>query len=285
MKKKLIILTSIIIVLILTTILILNNKVKTIEGEILVVGSDYLLVATKDNKDYVIKTNDTNYEVGDKITIETKNINKKNTPYEAKSKNISIIEKKKNNTETKDDISNSSNNDKQDESKKENNTTTKEEIDNEKNIINYFEDLKIKIQNYNQEHDISKEIKEKFVTCIDFLFYDKPIDGKTFKELSNEAKLKVLEIAMYIDSKIDNIIPGYKDSISASYQNIKYKVVELYLNTTTDICNNDKELCNNAKEGFSKLKENFGITWNIIKSLAGTGISKLKNWYEIWRYN
>ena len=61
-------------------------------------------------------------------------------------------------------------------------------------------------------------------------------------------------------------------------------MVEKYLETTTKICESDQELCKNAKAGFQDLKTNFGITWDIIKSIAGKGTTKLKNWYEIWRY-
>jgi len=287
MKKKIIIIISIITILLITSILLLNNKTRTIEGNILVVGSDYLLVSTIDKIDYIINTKNTDYTIGDKIKIEINHINKNKTPYEANAKNITIItkyEEPENNKETN-----------KEEPKKENITNNgKPVLDNNNNqetnysdtdIINYFEDLKNKITNYTSEHDISQEIKEKFVTCIDFLFYDKAIGGKTFKELTNTTKIKVLELTLYIDSKIDTVFPEYKDSISQSYQNIKNKVITLYLDTTTEICTNNKELCNTAKEGFQNLKENFGITWDLIKDLAGTGLTKLKDWYEIWRYN
>lgn len=290
MKKSVIVLITIIIILIVAIILLLNKKSKTIEGNILVVGSDYLLVSTNDNIDYIINTKNTDYTVGDKIKVEINHINKNKTPYGANAKSISIISENNldedqisiNNGETNVDetlnnessiIDNNNNNNKY------------ETKYSDGDIINYFEDLKNKIINYNNEHDISKELKEKFVTCVDFLLYDKAIGGITFKELSNSTKIKVLELTMYIDSKIDIVFPGYKDSISSSYQNIKSKIITLYLDITTNICNNDQELCNTAKEGFQNLKENFGITWDVIRDLAGTGITKLKDWYEIWRYN
>jgi len=287
MKKKIIILIAIITILLLTIILLLNNKTKTIEANILVVGSDYLLVSTDDEIDYIINTKNKDFAIGDKIKIEINHINKNKTPYEANAKNITIItkyEESENNEETNKEEPKNENitNNNKPATDNNNNQVTKY---SDKDIINYFENLKNKITNYNNEHDISQEIKQKFVTCIDFLFYDKAIGGKTFKELTNETKIKVLELTLYIDSKIDTVFPGYKDSISQSYQNIKNKVITLYLDVTTDICTNNQELCNTAKEGFQNLKENFGITWDLIKDLAGTGISKLKDWYEIWRYN
>ena len=165
-----------------------------------------------------------------------------------RAKNITIISKFKEeskqeeNTEktTNEDITNMNN------PEKENNVQVETNY-SDKDIIDYFEDLKSKLINYNNEHDISNEIKQKFVTGIDFLFYDKAIGGKTFKELTNSAKLKVLRLALEIDSKIDAIFPEYKDNINKSYQNIKNKIITLYLDTTTYICNKDLELCNNAK--------------------------------------
>ena len=148
----------------------------------------------------------------------------------------------------------------------------------------YFENLNNELTTYDNNQTISEKIKSKFVKCVDFLFYDEEINGKTFKELTNATKLKILEIAMIIDSKIESKFPGYKESINTSYQNIKTKIIEKYLETTTNICNNDPDLCITAKEGFNDLKENFGITWEVIKELAKNGVTKLKDWYEIWRY-
>ena len=107
-------------------------------------------------------------------------------------------------------------------------------------VVTYFEDLNNEVTNYNNNDEtLGKKIKSKFIKCVDFIFYDGEIGGKTFKELSNQAKLKILEISMNIDAKIDNKFPGYKESISSSYQNIKSKIIEKYLETTTNICNND----------------------------------------------
>ena len=284
MKYKYFILISILVLLFLVIIFIFNNKTTIIEGNILVVGDDYLLVSTDDDIDYIINTKNIDYIVGDKVRIEIKNINKNKVPYEANVKNIIIITD--NSTEENDHIENEKVELKDDnvvESTVEDDSQETKYSDND--IVTYFSDLKDKVINYNNENDVGREIKEKFVTCVDFLFYDKQIGGKTFKELNDSAKIKVLELAMFIDSKIDLVFPGYKDSISSSYQNIKGKIITLYLDTTTTICNNDSNLCDTAKEGFQDLKENFGITWDLVKNLAGTGLTKLKDWYEIWRYN
>ena len=162
-----------------------------------------------------------------------------------------------------------------------NNTNEQPRKWQESEIVNYFEELNFELDT---QTNLSQKIKEKFVKCIDFIFYDQEIGGKTFKELTNDAKLKILEITLSIDSKIDNKFPNYKDSINEKYQNIKNKITEKYLEITTNICNNNKETCNKAKEGFKNLKENFGITWDLIKEFIGTNTNKLKDWYEIWKY-
>ena len=305
MKKKDLIFISIIIILILSLVgtIIYYNQDKTINttGEVLAVGSNYLLIGTPDNEDYVVKTTDINYQVGDKVELELKKINKKKTPYESTAKNINIIESKEQNNidnqlnENSNNIDNTSNNKLPSNQESTNNNditnnveTNNKEDNSEQPVIKYFEDLNNDITTYNSNNDddetLGKTIKEKFVKGIDFLFYDEEIGGKTFKELTNATKLKILEIAMIIDSKIESKFPGYKDSINNSYQNIKTKIVEKYLEITTDICNNDPNLCVTAKEGFSNLKEKFGITWDVIKELTKNGVTKLKDWYEIWRY-
>ena len=81
-------------------------------------------------------------------------------------------------------------------------------------------------------------------------------------------------------------LPIYKESISSTtkniYTNIKGNIISVYLDITTTICNSNNELCASAKDGFQSLKKNFGLTFDLIKEIAGDGVSNLKNWYEIW---
>jgi len=288
MKKKNIIFISIIIVLIILLILIIiyfkSKDNKTITGKILAVGSNYLLIGTSSNEDYVINTNTKDYQQGDELELSITNIKTNKTPYEATVQDITIIKSpsnKDNNQET--NIDNYQGN--QSNMNKSNNLNNNEANNTDTSIITYFENLNNQLTTYdNNDETLGKTIKDNFVKCIDFIFYNKEINGKKFNELTNTTKLKILSITLSIDSKIDEKFPGYKDTISNIYQNIKTKIIEKYLETTTNICNNDPDLCITAKEGFSTLKTNFGITWDIIKELASNGVSKLKDWYEIWRY-
>jgi hypothetical protein len=54
------------------------------------------------------------------------------------------------------------------------------------------------------------------------------------------------------------------------------------LDITTKICEKDSDVCTQAKSDFQDMKKSFSITWDIIKSLASTGASNLKEWYEIY---
>lgn len=305
MKKKYLILIIILVIASITIPLLYiyiknNNKDKqsiTIEATVLSVGSDYLLVTDNNNKDYIIYTNEPNYSIGDNLSIDLESLNKDKSPYEATAKTITIINKESENNNNKTEENKSDNNNKLPEISNNNETennninNTQEEPKNEENytesdVITYFETLDEDITTYNNEDEtLGQKIKSKFVSCIDFIFYDKEINGIKFKDLTNKTKLKILEITLSIDSKIDSKFPGYKDSISNTYSNIKSKIIEKYLEVTTNICNKEPELCTEAKEGFKNLKNSFGITWDFIKEIIGSGTSKLKDWYEIWRYN
>ena len=153
-------------------------------------------------------------------------------------------------------------------------------------VVNYFNSYKTSIDSSNPT-SIGSTLKSGFVTVVDFLFYNGTIKGYRFNDLTSTAKLKVLAMALYFDNKIEKYFPGYKETISNTaskiYTNVKSKVVNAYLNITTSICSSNAELCGDAKEGFGKLKKNFGLTWDLIKDIAGDGLANLKSWYEIWR--
>jgi len=163
-----------------------------------------------------------------------------------------------------------------------NNSNQDEDLNNENtNVspVSFFENVeKSKDENV---------LKEGFIKIVDFLFYDGTINGYRFDDLTSEAKLKIMKIALSLDKKIDEYFPGYKESISSgakkAYNSVKSFVVELYLDTTSKICTNDPQLCKYAKEDFAYMKEAFGITWDFIKNLANSGVDKLKEWYEIFR--
>ena len=87
-------------------------------------------------------------------------------------------------------------------------------------IFNKINDINRKIDDV----DFNK-VKDKTIeyakTLIDFIFYGGTIDGKTFNELSDEAKQKVYEELQRVDSFIMQFIPDYKEKIGEKYNLVK----------------------------------------------------------------
>lgn len=120
-------------------------------------------------------------------------------------------------------ISDNTNVDKKDESSNIDEEEVEEYISNIENDVILLDD--------NLDSNDKNKLKEYFITLTDFIFYDGKIKGITFKELSIEAKEKVLIIYEAIDNKIESIWPDYKETIKTNstraYNSIKDKFNEL----------------------------------------------------------
>ena len=67
----------------------------------------------------------------------------------------------------------------------------------------------------------------------------------------------------------------------AGYENIKGKLAYAYLEITSSLCEAvGTDTCNQAKEDFNNMKKSFGFTFDLIKELAKSGASKVKEFYE-----
>ncbi len=325
-KVKTITIISLIILLLLAISIIIvliskdnkTNNLTSITGTVLITDKDYIMLDV-DGTNYLITDIKGEYKENDKIkiTYDSKYLDKDKSPKEiTKIEDEEIIEISKDELETNIDDpsldnsssipsnnttnnnstnSHSTTNTNNNDIPKTNNTSSNSNKTNtnqntntnstnpDTEVISYFNDLK---SNFDAS-SVKDSVKSGFVSVIDFLFYGGTIKGHTFNELTSTAKLKVLEMALYFDSKIDKYFPGYKDTISTTtgkaYNTVKSKIVESYLTITTAICQNNSDLCNSAKQNFAKIKNTFGLTWDLIKDIAGDGLDKLKNWYEIWR--
>lgn len=316
-KTKNIIIGSLILSLICLCVVIYilltknDNKIMEMTGTIIVSDSKYVIVE-HDNEDYIISNIKGKYKAGDivkftyqesdlvineepkrlQITdeelIKTKddsldnkpNNESNNTNSTNNESNISSENKPSSNNSSNGSINNSTSSGKPNTNANTNNSNSTKSADDE--VLSYFNNL----NNDFNASSIKDSVKNEFITVIDFLFYKGKIKGYTFSELSDSAKLKVLSLALYFDSKIEKYFPGYKESISSTtnkvYTNVKETIVKTYLELTTTICSKNSELCTSAKEGFNSLKNTFSLSWSLIKDIAGDGLSSLKNWYEIW---
>ena len=293
-----------------------ENEELNITGTVLISGDGYIRIETE-NEDYIINNISNIYEIGDEITVTYKRSSLKDStnPKEISAIKETLIKKNKpeeeleenNTTNTSENIingnqgkntnlnetnGNTNTNNSPNKNHTSNNNTNKTPTNNNSNnnvtsksadeaVLEYVNTIQS-----DADKGITDTLKSGFITVVDFLFYNGKIAGHTFNELTTSAKLEVLKAALWIDDKIDNVFPGYKETISNGankvYTSIKNLIVNAYLDITSNICENHDDLCTSAKEGFQDLKESFGLTWEFLKDLASSGLDKLKNWYEIW---
>ena len=164
-----------------------------------------------------------------------------------------------------------------------NSDTDSEDVYNEEDIVSYFRTMENEIE---ESSSFKEKFKEYFVNIVDFIFYNGEVNGYTFDELSGTTKAKIISIALKIDSMIEEYMPNYKENIfgtsSKVYNNVKEKLVILYMEISTDICENNEEDCLKVKDIFTDIKNTCKIGWEFIKSLFGNGFLKIKEWYEIY---
>lgn len=299
MKKKIIFVVTLLLIAGLTCFLIFklrsddNSKIQNDEFYAVVRESyaGYALVKPLDEDiDYdILSVSVKNLKVGDIIRLKVKDI-KEIYPPEAEVEEIEVLQTDKiseldpdikeevttkNTEQIKNDITTS-----QTTSVSKNGTTTtkKKDIKNaDENVLAYFNN------EVNTADTKSKgTLKNAFIKVVDFIFYDKDINGYYFKDLTASAKLKVIGLALKLDNIIDSHFPGYKDELSSSYNKAKDNLITLYLNLTSEFCKNNDRICESAKNDFSLLKESLNLSWDVIKNLAKSGTNKLKEWYEIF---
>lgn len=276
MKKKIIFVVTLLLIAGLTFFLIFklrsddNSKIQNDEFYAVVRESyaGYALVKPLDEDvGYdILSVSVKNLKVGDIIRLKVKNI-KEIYPPEAEVLEVEVLQIDK--------ISDLDGND-----------TIIEEITTTKKNDNKSADDEVLAYFNNQVNtadDKSKgTLKSTFIKVVDFIFYDKDINGYYFKDLTASAKLKVIGLALKLDAIIDKHFPGYKEELSSSYAKAKDSLITLYLNLTSEFCKNNGATCESAKNDFSLLKESLNLSWDVISSLAKSGTTKIKEWYEIF---
>lgn len=159
---------------------------------------------------------------------------------------------------------------------------TKEEISEE--VVNFVEKIETEILTEENINKVLQSAKTSFITITDFIFYGTEINGYTFDELTEEAKARVIAIAIEIDAAIEEVRPGYKDEIKLGVSNLIDKATIKYLEVSEKICTEmGAAACNQAKKDLEVMKESFGLTLDLAKVLTQKGLESLKSWYEIFR--
>lgn len=275
----------------------MNNK---IYGTVLENGNNYIKLQDLDGNTYVIRS-EYSLEVGDFIVAYFNDddrdfIGKSRIEVIAKESEV-IIDEDKNvemSTTTEEvttPTSTVSSSSKRTTTKK--NTTTKRAITTssiktvgDAEIVSYFSNEYDTVSTYSSDQTLKEKAKEKFITLVDFIFYDGEIKGKKFNELTASAKAKVIYYTLLLDAKIDAKWPDYKKNIGTKYNDIKAKLVAKYMEITTSICENNEDNCANVKNDFALLKKSVGLTWDVIKGAFSyaynSGKEQLVKWYEVF---
>lgn len=298
-NKKIIIILSIsilIIGLIVTGVIIklYNNditesSIDKIYGTVLSYNEGLLNVKTVDNDEITIISN-SEYEEGDFILIEYYPVGKDSlTSIEliAEGDELETFVKEEVITTTTTTTTTTKTTKKGKKTSTTTATTNKVLVSNPDDvIINYLTESEDEIDSYENNEKFSNIAKEKIITLIDFIFYDTEINDVKYKDLTESAKAKVIYYVLLIDSKINEVIPDYKEKLDETYTNFKNKLIATYLDLSSKICENNEVQCNYIKEDFQLLKKSINLTWDFIKNCFEYGTKKttdvLKNWYEIW---
>ena len=294
MKKKIIFVVTLLLIAGLTFFLIFklrsddNSKIQNDEFYAVVRESyaGYALVKPLDEDvGYdILSVSVKNLKVGDIIRLKVKNI-KEIYPPEAEVLEVEVLQTDKisdldgndtiieeiTTTKSAERVSNEISGTTKTTTKKNDNKSADDEV------LAYFNNQ------VNTADDKSKgTLKSTFIKVVDFIFYDKDINGYYFKDLTASAKLKVISLALKLDAIIDKHFPGYKEELSSSYAKAKDSLITLYLNLTSEFCKNNGATCESAKNDFALLKESLNLSWDVISSLAKSGTTKIKEWYEIF---
>ncbi len=139
------------------------------------------------------------------------------------------------------------------------------------------------IDNATSDKSLEKRLKKDFIILTDFIFYDGKINGKTFNELSDETKAKILVIYERIDNKIEALFPNYKEELRKSankaYNNIKEgiaKLKEKYIEKVGD------ETYENTMKIYEEDKERLKEAYKPIIEKAREGAFELKDRAKSW---
>ena len=144
---------------------------------------------------------------------------------------------------------------------------------NSEDII--FEDNIDEIIDSNNLDEIKNYLKDAFITGVDFIFYDKEINGVTWNDLTDSAKENVFNNLIIINDWIDQNFPDLKDNVSD-----KYKVVSSFISTKYfEFIDFIKSIL--SEEQLNSIDE-FKDT---ISDYVDTGKTKVRNWYEEFRNN
>ena len=165
-------------------------------------------------------------------------------------------------------------------------TETTEEImaqetnSSDEQIINEMNNDKNNIELYITQNDIENVKtygKAFFVKTVDFIFYDKDINGIKFNDLKEETKEDVYNAFCNIDALIMTFSPDYKENIGEKYEIVKDFTSNVYYSSL------DKIKQSIGEENYNKIGEIKDNAKEKIKEGTNNAKEYIKEKYENWR--
>ena len=132
---------------------------------------------------------------------------------------------------------------------------------------------------------LKEKVVSKFITLVDFVYYDEPMNGVYFKDLTASAQEKIRSILNRMDTAIENKIPNYKDTLKSKYQTVlsylKEKSSQAKEKLESTIGSENYE---NLVESKEDMKESFQNAAELVTEGASqiyeSGKEKVSNWYQ-----
>ena len=165
----------------------------------------------------------------------------------------------------------------------------KETVNTDQDMVNYVENIENDVTTLLNNNDVSKnnenKIKNTFILLTDFIFYGGEIKGKTFAELVDSAKTKILDIYERIDAKIEEKYPNYKEHLKESakdaYSNVKQMVIDLKNKIKSEYKDYvGEEAYNETGEAYNEDLENLKDVYETYKPYIDKAKEKTKEYYE-----
>ena len=173
-------------------------------------------------------------------------------------------------------------------------------INSEEELTTYINEINEEVITVTSKENISESdkitLKNIFITLTDFIFYNGKLKGQTFNQLTVKSKEKIISLYEKIDNKIDEKIPGYKETLkdnsTKTYNDINEKLTKLKEEVLTlyreeigeENYNDQNEL---LEESISTIKESVSPVIDKIaeksKEVYNNTKEKADTWYKNWK--
>lgn len=166
-------------------------------------------------------------------------------------------------------------------------TTTQEipvaqESTQTKENFTFFEDAKQEIIAYIESEDF-EQLKEKgkyyVTTGIDFIFFDEPINGIYFDDLTEQLKQDIIRDVKALDEAIMEYYPTYKETISSKYEIASEFLSDKYY----DVLDYIKEYL--GEENYNAVGEIKDQILGDVGEKADEIVEDIKELYKGWKNN